>query len=177
MRHDDRDEERRRCGLCGKILRPYDSISVAEVGERCYRCFNEESAERLGVNFDDTPIAPTVVTDVDGVRHRFEIRSMLVGTGHAMDAREVGQREARGGDRLELLGDREADAQDLSARLRERIRHGLSVRHVHETEQGGSSRRRTASAASSSGTPIQMVRSRSSSSMAERSPGIRSAAC
>jgi hypothetical protein len=136
MRHDDGDEERRRCGLCGKILRPYDSISVAEVGERCYRCFNEELAERLGVDFDNTPIPPIVVTDVDGVPHRFEIRSMLVGTGHAMHAREVRHREARGGYRFEILGDLEADAQDLFKLLRERIRQGLSVRHVHETEHG-----------------------------------------
>ena len=100
MRHDDGDEERRRCGLCGKILRPYDSISVAEVGERCYRCFNEELADRLGIDFDNTPIAPIVVTDVDGVRHRFEIRSMLVGTGHAMSAREVRNRD--GGRRLSV---------------------------------------------------------------------------
>jgi hypothetical protein len=136
MRHDDQDEEQRRCGLCGKILRPYDSISVTDVGERCCRCFNEELAERLGVDFDNTPIAPVVITDVDGVRHRFEIRSMLVGTGHAMYAREVGHRDARGGYRFEILGDFEADARDLFTLLRERIRQGLSVRHVQKTEHG-----------------------------------------
>jgi hypothetical protein len=136
MRHDDRDEERPRCGRCGTILRPDDSISVAEVGERCYRCFNEELAQRLGVDFDNTPIAPIVVTDVDGVPHRFEIRSMLVGTGHAMYAREVGHRDVRGGHRFAILGDLEADAQDLLTLLRERIGQGLSVRHVRETEQG-----------------------------------------
>ena len=133
MRHDNQDEERRRCGLCGKILRPYDSISVAGVGERCSRCFNEESADRLGIDFDNTPIAPIVVTDVDGVRHRFEIRSMLVGTGHAMYAREV---RKRGGYRFAILGDFETDARDLFKLLRERIRQGLSVRHVQETEHG-----------------------------------------
>ncbi len=121
-------ECRRRCGVCGKVLRPYDSISVAEVGERCCRCFNEELAERLGVNFDNTPIAPVAVTDVDGVGHRFEIRSMLVGTGHAMSAREIGHRDARGGYRFQILGDLEADAQDLFKLLRERIRQGLNVR-------------------------------------------------
>jgi len=136
MRHDDQDEERRRCGLCGKVLQPYDSISVAEVGERCSRCFNKELAERLGVDFDNTPIAPIVVTDVDGVRHRFEIRSMLVGTGHAMCAREVRKRGARGGYRFEILGDFETDARDLFELLRERIRQGLSVRHVKKTEHG-----------------------------------------
>jgi hypothetical protein len=136
MRHDDGDEERRRCGLCGKTLRPFDSISVADVGERCYRCFNEEMADRLGIDFDNTPIAPITVADVDGVRHRFEIRSMLVGTGHAMYAREVKNRDAEGGYRFEILGDLEADAQDLFKLLRERIRQGLSVRHVQQTEHG-----------------------------------------
>jgi hypothetical protein len=136
MRHDDGDQERRRCGLCRKTLRPFDSISVADVGERCYRCFNDEMADRLGIDFDNTPIAPITVADVDGVRHRFEIRSMLVGTGHAMYAREVKNRDAEGGYRFEILGDLEADAQDLFKLLRERIRQGLSVRHVQQTEHG-----------------------------------------
>ena len=136
MRHDDGDEEGSRCGLCGKILRRYDSISVAQVGERCYRCFNKELAERLGVDFDNTPIAPIVVTDVDDVRHRFAIRSMLVPTGHAMYAREITKRDARGGYRFEILGDFETDARDLLKLLRERIRQGLSVRHVQETDHG-----------------------------------------
>ncbi len=136
MRQDDGDEGRRRCGLCGKVLRPYDSISVTDVGERCYRCFNEEVADRLGIAFDNTPIAPIVVVDADGVRHRFEIRSMLVGTGHAMYAREVKSRDAAGGYRFEILGDFEVKAQDLFKHLRERIRQALSVRHVQETEHG-----------------------------------------
>jgi hypothetical protein len=136
MRHDDRDEERRRCGICGKSLRPFDSISVTDVGERCNRCFNEELADRLGIAFDNTPIAPIVVADADGVRHRFEIRSMLVGTGHAMSAREVGNRDAAGGYRFEVLGDHDTDAHDLLTVLRERIRQGLSVRHVQQTEHG-----------------------------------------
>lgn len=177
MRHDDGDQERRRCGLCRKTLRPFDSISVADVGERCYRCFNDEMADRLGIDFDNTPIAPITVADVDGVRHRFEIRSMLVGTGHAMYAREVKNRDPEGGYRFEILGDLEADAQDLFKLLRERIRQELSVRHVQQTEHGWQLTEGHGSGASSSGTPRQTVRSRFSSSMAEGSPGIRSAAC
>ncbi len=136
MMHDDQNDERRRCGVCGKSLRPNDSISVADVGERCYRCFNEELADRLGIAFDNTPIAPIVVADADGVRHRFEIRSLLVGTGHAMYAREGKSRDAAGGYRFEILGDLEANAQDLVELLRERIRQGLSARHVQQNEQG-----------------------------------------
>jgi hypothetical protein len=136
MRHDDRDEQRRRCGVCGTSLRPNDLISVADVGERCNRCFNEELADRLGIDFDNTPIAPIVVADADGARHRFEIRSLLVGTGHVMSAREVTNRGATSGYRFEILGDHEINAHALFTLLAERIRQGLSVRHVQQTEHG-----------------------------------------
>lgn len=95
MSHD-RNQQQPRCVLCRRILRPGDSLSVAGVGHRCYRCFNDETADQLGVAFDNTAIAPFAITDVDGVLHRFEIRSMLVATGHAMHAREVGKRGAIG---------------------------------------------------------------------------------
>src|SRR5690606_38744026 len=100
------------------------------------RCFNDETADRLGVDFDNTAMPPFAITDVEGVRHRFEIRSMLVPTGHAMYARAIARPGANGGYRFEILGDLEADAHDLFTRLRERIRQGLSVRHVEETEHG-----------------------------------------
>lgn len=135
MSHD-RSQKRRRCRLCRKILRAHESISIAGVGDRCYRCFNDETADRLGVDFDNTAIPPFALTDVDGVRHRFEIRSMLVPTGHAMYAREIARPGANGGYRFEILGDLEADAHDLFTRLRERIRQALSVRHVEKTEHG-----------------------------------------
>lgn len=80
---------------------------MAEVGERCSRCLNKELAERLNVDVDNTPIAPIVVTDVEGVRHQFAI-----------------------------LGDFETDARDLFQLLRERIRQGLAVRHAETTEHG-----------------------------------------
>jgi N-acetylglucosamine kinase-like BadF-type ATPase len=38
---------------------------------------------------------------------------MLVGTGHAMYAREVRNRDAAGGYRFEILGDHATDAHDL----------------------------------------------------------------
>ena len=53
-----------------------------------------------------------------------------------MYAREVRRRDARGLYRFAILGDLEADAQELFTRRRERIRQGLSVRHVRETEHG-----------------------------------------
>jgi hypothetical protein len=50
-------------------VKSYESISVANVGLRCYRCFNEETAAMMGVDFDNTPLQPVTVSDADGVEH------------------------------------------------------------------------------------------------------------
>jgi hypothetical protein len=57
------------CGRCGQPVKSYESISVANVGLRCYRCFNEETAAMMGVDFDNTPLQPVTVSDADGVEH------------------------------------------------------------------------------------------------------------
>ena len=53
------------CGRCGHPLKSHDSISVANVGLRCYRCFNEETAAMMGVVFDNTPLQPITVSDAE----------------------------------------------------------------------------------------------------------------
>jgi hypothetical protein len=123
------------CGRCGRTLQPYETISVAEVGVRCYPCFNEETAARLGVAFDDAPLQPVVVTDAAGVDHTFEFRSMLVPTGHALYAREALPAE-REGYEFSVLGDFEAHAWDLFRVLYDKIRRELGVRHVERGELG-----------------------------------------
>lgn len=80
--------EHRVCERCAQPLQSHESISVADVGLRCYRCFNEETAAMMDVEFDNTPLQPVTVSDTDGVEHTFEFRSMLVPTGHALRARE-----------------------------------------------------------------------------------------
>jgi hypothetical protein len=93
-------------------MRSDETISVTGVGERFYRCFNEEAAGRLGVAFDNTPLQSVELTDADGAIRAFEIRSMLVPTGHEMIAQEVPPRE-RGSHRFAVLGDVEVDALTL----------------------------------------------------------------
>jgi hypothetical protein len=123
------------CGRCGQIINPDATISVSGVGQRCYRCFNEEMSARLGVAFDNTALDPIVLADPDGVVRTFAIRSMLAPTGHAMSAEEV-PRRAGGGYRFEVLGDFEADAWELFQRLYEKMRRELAVRHIELTEHG-----------------------------------------
>ena len=76
-----------------------------------------------------------MVTDADGVAHTFQIRSLLVPTGHELEAFEV-DRTKPGGYRFAVLGDVEADCWQLFRRLYEKIRRELSVRHVERTTHG-----------------------------------------
>lgn len=57
--------------------------------DRCHVCFNRGMADRLGVAFDNTPLQPIVIADADCVPHAFQIRSMLVATGHELAGLEI----------------------------------------------------------------------------------------
>ena len=124
-----------RCEKCGRQFGPGELISVTGVGERCYTCFNEEIAARMGVEFDHTPLEPIELADADGVVHRFQIKSLLAATGREMVAEEV-PRPERGGFRFAVLGDYEADAWELFQRLYDKMKREIAVRHVEHTEFG-----------------------------------------
>ena len=117
------------------MLESFDTVGVAGKGIRCYACFNREMAERLGVAFDNAPLQPIAVTDADGIGHTFEIRSMLVATGHSMEAVEVSG-DGQHGYRFQVLGDYEADALNLFQHLYAKIRRELALRHLERTEWG-----------------------------------------
>jgi len=124
------------CGRCGRSLGSEPAITVTGVGSRCFPCYNEETAKLMGVSFDNTPLQPIELAAHDGVVHRFEIRSMLVGTGHEMIAEEVPRQEGGGGYRFAVLGDFEADAWQLFQRLYDKIRRELGERHLEYGKDG-----------------------------------------
>jgi hypothetical protein len=123
------------CGRCGQPLKSHESIAIANVGLRCYQCFNEEAAVKMGVAFDNTQLQPVAVSDADGVEHTFEFQSMLVPTGHSLHARKSVP-EGQEGYEFSVLGDFNANVWDLFRVLYDRIRHGLAVRHVESGEFG-----------------------------------------
>lgn len=123
------------CGACGATLEPSETIHVAGNGPRCYSCFNREIAERIGVEHDEPCFQPVVLEDADGVRHTFLIRSILVPTGHELEAVEKTDSD-RPGYRFAVLGDFEADPWALCQRLFARMREAVTTRHVRRTEFG-----------------------------------------
>ena len=123
------------CGRCEKDIESHDTISVLDVGDRCYACFNSEIAERLGIDFDTSSFQPIVLSDADGVSHTFRIRSMLVPTGHKLEAVESPW-PAEGGYRFAVLGGLEADSWGLFQRLYVKMRREVTNRHVERTTHG-----------------------------------------
>jgi hypothetical protein len=124
-----------KCGACGKPLGSGETIHVAGDGVRCFPCFNRETADRLGIDFDEPSFQPIVLEDADGALHTFKFRSMLVPTGHEIEAFEVTD-DGRAGYRFAVLGDFEADAWELFQLLYAKLRREVATRHVHRTEFG-----------------------------------------
>jgi hypothetical protein len=124
-----------KCGACGKALGSSETIHVAGEGPRCYPCFNRETADRLGLDFDEPQFQSIVLEDAEGAPHTFKFRSMLVPTGHEIEALEITDDE-RAGYRFAVLGDFEADAWELFQLLYAKMRREVATRHVHRTEFG-----------------------------------------
>lgn len=123
------------CEVCRSQTPVHRSVHVTERGDLCFTCFNEEMAARMGVDFDNARLPSVVMKDATGESHAFDIVSRFCATGHAMDAVEVREGEARGYS-FSVLGDFEIDAMALFGELYERMRQGLATRYVRRGELG-----------------------------------------
>ena len=124
------------CGRCNNQFDQGDPFAVLDVGQRCYRCFNLDMAGQLGVAFEDVQFQPVALyTDSGGVVHTFQIRSMLVPSGHELEAVEM-PGLAPGGYRFAVLGTVDADPRALFQSLHQKMRRELAVRHVEHTSHG-----------------------------------------
>jgi hypothetical protein len=124
-----------KCGACGRALGSGETIHVAGEGPRCYPCFNRETADRLGIDFDEPQFQPIVLEDTEGTPHTFTFRSMLAPTGLEIEAVEIAEGQ-RDGYRFAVLGDFEADTWELFQLLYAKMRREVATRHVHRTESG-----------------------------------------
>ena len=123
-----------RCKSCGRTVPDYDVINYGSVEtgyrELCTKCFNTEVAESDGLDgFEHAELAPVELTDCDGEAHLFHFRTRLFGPGVALDAFEV-REGAPAGYQFQVIGEPEDDPLVLLARLIERIRRALSIKHV-----------------------------------------------
>lgn len=129
-----------RCEECGTAVPAYDMVSYGSIenGYRqlCSQCFNAEVAGTQGLqDFENLRFDQIVMTDCAGEAHEFHFRTRLLGSMVAVDAFEL-KRGAPAGYRFQILGDTDEDLLSLLGRLVERMRRGLSVKHLAQSEHG-----------------------------------------
>ena len=118
----------------------YDVVTRLDLqkGNRalCSQCLNAEMAEEEGLDkFEHIQFEPVELTDSEGAGHIFHFRTHLFGPGVALDAFELRDgREA--GYRFQVIGDPKDDLLVLLGRLIEKIRRGLSRKHVEKGTYG-----------------------------------------
>lgn len=121
------------CHTCHACVAGYATIHFGsiETGYRdlCSRCFNEEVARRGQLKFEHAGFEPVDMSDAGGVERRFHFLVRHLGDRMALEAFEVHDGE-RGGYEFQILDDAEVDLFELMARLVERMRRALALRHL-----------------------------------------------
>jgi hypothetical protein len=129
-----RPKHQTHCVSCGRSVPDYDIINFGSVDtgyrQLCTKCFNTEVADSDGLDkFEHADFAPVELTDCDGQAHVFHFRTRLFGPGVAMDAFEVRDGHPAGY-QFQMIGEPEDDPLTLLARLIEKIRRAISIKHL-----------------------------------------------
>lgn len=133
-------EEEIRCSACGEPVPSYDLFicGSSEGPDRnlCSQCYNREMAELDGLEgFESTRLAPMSLSDCDGNCHEFVFRTHLFGPGVSLAAFELRDGEPAGHE-FWIHGDPEEDLLELLARLIDKIRRALSLKHLEKGRSG-----------------------------------------
>lgn len=140
MQNDHDIDSKTHCETCGTQPPGYDCVHYGslEDGYRllCNRCLNAEIAAKYGLDdFENVRFDQIMLTDCAGEAHEFHFRTRLLGTMVELSAFELRQ-GSPGGYQFDIIGDSQGDLMSLLGRLVERIRRGLSVKHLEQTKHG-----------------------------------------
>ena len=129
------------CHTCQAPIAGYNSVQVGslEGGYRplCSRCYNAEVAAQGEFDFEHVQFEPIELTDVEGVSHRFDFRLRLLGDERvSLEAFEI-QDGAPAGYQFQVLDEVKTDLFAVLARLVERMRRALGLRHLETLDRFG----------------------------------------
>ena len=126
------------CHTCHAGVASYDVIHFGsmETGYRdlCSHCFNEEVGRTGQIELEQVRFQPIDMLDAAGVKRRFHFLLLHLGDRLSLEAFELQDGE-RGGYQFQMLDEAQADLFDLMARLVERMRRALSLRHLVDDGQ------------------------------------------
>ena len=128
------------CARCGQPTPAYEIVNLGSIegGYRqiCLQCLNTEMAEAAGLEgFQHAKFEPVGLTDCTGEIHEFHFRTNLFGPGIAIDAFELRDGHPDGY-QFQIIGDPEDDLLVLFGNLIQKIRRGLSTKHLKDGQHG-----------------------------------------
>ena len=129
------------CEGCDLITPNYDIINYKSAEQEgykqlCSQCFNTEIARLYRLDdFEHVKFEPVRLADCTGKSHEFHFSTRLFGTGVALDAIELCNGHPDGY-KFQVIGHPEDDLLALLGRLIEKMRRGLSVKHLDEDKFG-----------------------------------------
>lgn len=128
------------CSRCGTVVPSYDTVSLGSIEEGycdiCRQCYNTETAKLDGLeSFEHLNFEPVQILDCDEQPHEFHFRTHLFGPGVSVDAFEIRDGEPAGYE-FQVIGDPEDDLMMLLARLLEKIRRALAIKHLSQDTLG-----------------------------------------
>lgn len=129
-----------KCQGCGESRPSFDIISVgsadSEYRQLCSRCFNNEMAERSGLEcFENVRFEPVQIDDCTGQSHEFHFQTRLLGDIVALDAFELDDGVPAGYE-FQVIGDPDEDMFGLLGRMIQKIRRALAVKFLEDGEYG-----------------------------------------
>ena len=130
----DPPDQQVRCASCGQATPSYELVNYGSMEhgykEICLQCLNKEMAEAMGLGgFEHAKFEPVGLTDCTGEVHEFHFRTNLFGAGVAIDAFELRDGDPTGY-QFQIIGDPEDDLLVLFGQLIQKIRRGLSTKHL-----------------------------------------------
>jgi hypothetical protein len=129
-----------RCAKCGQSTPSYEVVNYGSVEhgcrQICFQCLNTEMAEAIGLDgFEHAKFEPVGLADCTGEVHEFHFRTNLFGTGVALDAFELRDGDPTGY-QFQIIGDPQDDLLVLLGQLIQKIRRGLSTKHIVDGQHG-----------------------------------------
>ncbi len=128
------------CERCGQATPSYDIVNYGSMDhgykQLCSQCFNKAVAELRHLDdFEHLQFEPISLTDCTGQFHEFHFRTRLFGTKVALDAIEIRNGQPDGYE-FQVIGEAEDDLLTLLGRLIQKMRRGLSVKHLCDDRFG-----------------------------------------
>ena len=133
--------EQTRCVTCRATTPSYQLVSVGSIehGYRdlCCFCHNAEVAKRYGLDqFDNRRFEPLQLSDARGQMHEFHFSPHLFMPGIALSAIEIRDGQPAGYS-FQVIGDPRDDSLILLARLIEKMKRALALKHLETDKHSG----------------------------------------